>query len=117
MRNWALHSKLRDRRRNLILNSKGQLDTRPAPRSTSYQPNGRSGLLSGRVAMEFQRLSISADLSTIFAPSSVAIFGASDDRTKLGHAAVKLLKEGGFAGEITPINPKGGSVLGLPMRK
>ncbi len=63
------------------------------------------------------RLSAHAALDVVFAPRSVAIFGASEDPRKLGHVAVKFLRDGGFAGRIVPINPKGGEILGIPVAR
>ena len=42
----------------------------------------------------------------------MAILGASTDPTKLGHRPLHYLKHHGFAGEVFPINPRGGEVLG-----
>ena len=50
-------------------------------------------------------------------PSSrpgVAVIGASDDITKIGGRPVQLLRKYGYAGAIYPINPKGGTLQGLP---
>ncbi|MCH5675629.1 acetate--CoA ligase family protein [Streptomyces gilvus] len=46
-------------------------------------------------------------------PRSIAIFGASDDRTKLSGRPVDHLLRLGFAGRILPINPRRGHVQGL----
>ena len=59
-------------------------------------------------------LSAPEALDIVVNPSSVAIFGASEDPTKLGHVAVKLLKEGNYSGRIVPINLRGGEILGIP---
>jgi acetyltransferase len=48
----------------------------------------------------------------IFDARRVAILGASTDPTKLGHRPLHYLKHHGFAGEVFPINPRGGEVLG-----
>lgn len=52
-------------------------------------------------------------LSTVFAPRSVAIVGASDTATKIGGIPVDYHKQFGFAGPIYPVNPKGGQIQGL----
>lgn len=62
-----------------------------------------------------ERPTARAAIDTAFAPRSVAIFGASEDPKKLGHVAVKFLKESGYDGRIIPVNPKGGEILGLPV--
>ncbi|WP_435349287.1 acetate--CoA ligase family protein [Haloarchaeobius sp. HRN-SO-5] len=46
-------------------------------------------------------------------PDSVAIVGASTDETKRGHQAIKALQEGGYGGEIYPVNPSADSIRGL----
>jgi acetyl coenzyme A synthetase (ADP forming)-like protein len=55
-------------------------------------------------------------LDVFFNPESVAVIGASNDATKLGHAVLKNLIEGGYShlGEIYPINPKASEILGYP---
>ncbi|WP_207061168.1 acetate--CoA ligase family protein [Motiliproteus sp. SC1-56] len=52
-------------------------------------------------------------LHGFLAPNSIAIVGASADPTKRGYKAIVGLQEGGFAGEIYPINPKASEILGL----
>lgn len=63
------------------------------------------------------RLTTREALDLVVNPSAVALFGASEDPTKLGHVAVKLLKEGRYSGHIVPINPRGGEILGLPVAR
>ena len=53
------------------------------------------------------------DLEKMFKPNSVGVIGASNKPDKLGHIVVSNLLEDGFKGEIYPINPKGGEILGL----
>ncbi len=58
-----------------------------------------------------------ADLSRLdqlCAPRSVAVIGASSDTSKWGGMLIANLELGGFSGAIYPVNPKGGSILGLP---
>lgn len=52
-------------------------------------------------------------LDAFFRPQSAAVVGASRDPEKLGHAVLANLKEGGFPGELYPVNPKADEVLGL----
>ena len=47
-----------------------------------------------------------------FSPTSVAVIGASASEHKVGHMVLKNLVEQGFEGDIYPINPKGGEILG-----
>ncbi len=52
-------------------------------------------------------------LKYIIAPRSVAVVGASQDSSKLGHVVVKRIIEGGYRGALYPINPKAKEILGL----
>lgn len=53
-------------------------------------------------------------LEGIFKPRGIAVVGASSDPKKLGHKLVKNIKDGGFQGNIVPVNIKGDTVCGLP---
>jgi predicted CoA-binding protein len=46
---------------------------------------------------------------------TVAIIGASSDRSKFGNKAVRAYAKQGY--EVFPINPKGGEIEGLPAYK
>ena len=52
-------------------------------------------------------------LEHLFSPTKVALIGASRQPGKVGHDILTNLREGGFAGEIIPVNPAGGEILGL----
>ncbi|MEU6266068.1 acetate--CoA ligase family protein [Saccharopolyspora shandongensis] len=45
-------------------------------------------------------------------PRSVAVIGASNEDGKIGNSVMKNLINGGYAGEIHPINPKADEILG-----
>ena len=49
-------------------------------------------------------------LSALFSPRSIAVIGASASEQKAGYAMMQSLST--FAGELYPINPRGGSILG-----
>jgi len=51
-------------------------------------------------------------LEFLLYPKTVAIMGASRTPGKVGNAVVTNLIEGGFEGEIVPVNPSGGDLLG-----
>ncbi|WP_051184440.1 acetate--CoA ligase family protein [Desulfatiglans anilini] len=53
------------------------------------------------------------DLDPLFRPRTVAVIGASDNPGKLGYHVMKSLIEGGFEGEILPVNAKAERVMGL----
>ena len=52
-------------------------------------------------------------LDFFFKPGSVAVVGASTHEGHVGHILVDNLREGGFHGQIYPINPKAPEVLGI----
>lgn len=52
-------------------------------------------------------------LHAVLAPDSVAVIGASNDPTKRGYKAMLGLVQGGYGGNIYPVNPKADSVLGV----
>ncbi|HSG47583.1 MAG TPA: CoA-binding protein, partial [Longimicrobiales bacterium] len=54
-------------------------------------------------------------LDPVFAPASVAVIGASSDPTKRGFQILRALGESGYAGRVHPVNPRGGTLLGLPV--
>ncbi|CAM5702962.1 Acetyl-CoA synthetase OS=Lysinibacillus sphaericus OX=1421 GN=LS41612_12080 PE=4 SV=1 [Lysinibacillus sphaericus] len=45
-------------------------------------------------------------LEPLFNPKSVAVLGASTNPYKIGYIQLKALIDGGFKGDIYPINPK-----------
>jgi acyl-CoA synthetase (NDP forming) len=49
-------------------------------------------------------------LSALFSPRSIAVIGASASEQKAGYAMMQSLSS--FPGELYPINPRGGSILG-----
>jgi acyl-CoA synthetase (NDP forming) len=55
-----------------------------------------------------------ASLTSLFAPRSVAIVGASDDPVRIGGRPIAYMKAQGFAGPILPVNPKRQTVQDLP---
>ena len=52
-------------------------------------------------------------LESLLTPNTVAIIGASRTPGKVGHEIVANLQNGGFEGEIIPVNPSADEVLGL----
>jgi len=55
-----------------------------------------------------------ANLDAIFSPKSVAVVGASADPTKWGGMILNNMISGWYPGRVYPVNPKGGSIFGLP---
>ena len=52
------------------------------------------------------------NLDRAFKPKRVAIIGASSDPKKIGYQIIKNVIDGGYEGEIIPVNPNAGSILG-----
>ena len=53
-------------------------------------------------------------LKSIFEPNSVAVIGASERAGSVGAQVLQNIIEGGFRGDIYPVNPKHETVQGLP---
>lgn len=53
-------------------------------------------------------------LESLFAPKSIAVVGASRSAEKVGSIVLRNLIDGGFAGEIIPVNPFVSELEGLP---
>lgn len=56
-------------------------------------------------------------LKPFFDPASVAVVGASERTTSSGGAVLRNMQIAGYKGTLIPVNPKGGEILGLPVRK
>jgi len=50
---------------------------------------------------------------SLFNPSTVAVIGASENADKLGYHVMKSLIDGGYPGQIFPVNVRGGFIFGL----
>ena len=55
---------------------------------------------------------IVAAMNRIMNPKAVAVVGASDGEGKIGNSVMKNIINGGYAGELYPINPKADEILG-----
>ena len=53
------------------------------------------------------------ELTSLFAPQSVAVIGASKTPGKIGHAVIANMVSSKFPGDIYPINPNEKEILGL----
>jgi acetyl coenzyme A synthetase (ADP forming)-like protein len=51
-------------------------------------------------------------MNRMMRPNAVAVIGASAENGKIGNSVMKNLINGGYAGEIYPINPKADEILG-----
>jgi acetate---CoA ligase (ADP-forming) len=56
---------------------------------------------------------MTTDLTSLLSPRSIAVIGASPDRTKIRGALLHVLRNNGFAGCIFPINPTYSEIEGL----
>jgi acyl-CoA synthetase (NDP forming) len=55
----------------------------------------------------------SVAIGKFFYPRSIAVIGASNAFTKWGYRVLCSIIAGGFAGEVYPVNPRGGQIAGL----
>ncbi|MBP8986160.1 MAG: acetate--CoA ligase family protein [Syntrophobacterales bacterium] len=55
------------------------------------------------------------DIKALFEPRSIAVIGASQDKSKVGYSIVRNILSGGYRGKIFPVNPRGGSIQGIPV--
>jgi acetyltransferase len=53
------------------------------------------------------------NLDKIFKPKSIAVVGASEKEGSIGHAIMQNLIEGGYGGEVIPINPRYSTIHGI----
>src|SRR6201991_742060 len=60
---------------------------------------------------------ILATMNRMMRPNAVAVIGASAENGKIGNSVMKNLINGGYAGEIYPINPKADEILGCKAYK
>jgi len=57
------------------------------------------------------------NIKYLFEPRNIAIIGASHTKGKIGNTIVENIIKSGYKGGIYPINPRGGDILGHPVRK
>jgi len=57
------------------------------------------------------------NLEKIFKPRSVAVIGASRKQGTIGFALMKNLTDGGYKGQIIPVNPKYTEIMGIETHK
>ncbi|WP_443079241.1 acetate--CoA ligase family protein [Streptomyces sp. NBC_01498] len=60
----------------------------------------------------YGREEILTSMRRLMEPRSVAVIGASNEEGKIGNSVMRNLIDGGFAGEIFPVNPKADDILG-----
>jgi acetyl coenzyme A synthetase (ADP forming)-like protein len=52
-------------------------------------------------------------MNKVMKPDAVAVIGASDETGKIGNSVMKNLINGGYKGQIYPINPSADTIMGL----
>ncbi|MFF0400967.1 acetate--CoA ligase family protein [Streptomyces sp. NPDC005248] len=60
----------------------------------------------------YPREEILASMRRLMEPCSVAVIGASNEEGKIGNSVMRNLIDGGFSGEIHPVNPRADDILG-----
>ncbi|MGQ4511411.1 acetate--CoA ligase family protein [Streptomyces sp. DW26H14] len=60
----------------------------------------------------FTREQILTSMRRLMQPESIAVIGASNEQGKIGNSVMRNLIDGGFRGEIHPVNPKADDILG-----
>ena len=60
----------------------------------------------------YTRDEILTSMRRLMEPRSVAVIGASNEQGKIGNSVMRNLIDGGFSGEIHPVNPKADDILG-----
>ncbi|MFD0772706.1 acetate--CoA ligase family protein [Streptomonospora algeriensis] len=60
----------------------------------------------------FSREEILTSMNRIFKPRSIAVVGASNEQGKIGNSVMRNIVDGGYAGQVYPINPKADEVYG-----
>ena len=55
---------------------------------------------------------ILATMTKLMRPRAIAVIGASESAGKIGNSVMKNLVDGGYAGEIYPVNPKASEIMG-----
>jgi acetyltransferase len=56
-------------------------------------------------------------MKCLFKPRSIAIIGVSSTSTKIGYKLLNNILTSGYQGNIYPVNPKGGTILGRKVMK
>ena len=67
---------------------------------------------AGKPVQRFSREEILAAMNRTMRPRSIAVIGASEQDGKIGNSVMKNLVNGGYLGEIYPVNPKADEILG-----
>ncbi|ONI87131.1 CoA-binding protein [Saccharothrix sp. ALI-22-I] len=66
---------------------------------------------AAREPVRFSQEEILASMNRIMKPAAVAVIGASNETGKIGNSVMRNLVNGGYRGEIHPINPKADEIM------
>ncbi len=58
---------------------------------------------------------MSTHLGSLLRPASVAVVGAAERLTSSGGAVLRNLQLAGYRGRVIPVNPRGGTIFGMPV--
>ncbi|MGH3385265.1 MAG: acetate--CoA ligase family protein [Nocardioidaceae bacterium] len=72
---------------------------------------------AGKPVERYTQEEILQAMNRIMKPKSIAVIGASNEDGKIGNSVMKNLINGGYQGEIHPVNPKSDEILGKPAFK
>ncbi len=67
---------------------------------------------AGQPVERFTQEEILQSMNRIMKPKAIAVIGASNEEGKIGNSVMRNLINGGYRGEIYPINPKADEVVG-----
>jgi acetyl coenzyme A synthetase (ADP forming)-like protein len=67
---------------------------------------------AGRRPPRYGEDEILETMNRLMRPRAIAVIGASDQPGKIGNSVMRNLVDGGFPGEIYPVNPKATEILG-----
>ena len=67
---------------------------------------------AGDPVERFTQAEILTSMNRIMKPKAIAVIGASNEEGKIGNSVMKNLINGGYKGEIFPVNPKADEIVG-----
>ncbi|MEV6721680.1 acetate--CoA ligase family protein [Streptomyces xanthochromogenes] len=70
------------------------------------------GSAEARPRRRYGREEILRSMRRLMQPRSVAVIGASNEPGKIGHSVMRNLVDGGYSGEIHPVNPRAHDIQG-----
>ena len=63
----------------------------------------------------YSREEILKTMNHLMRPGAIAVIGASEQQGKIGNSVMRNLVDGGFEGDIYPVNPKASEIMGKPV--